>query len=182
MAAVTAIVLVGNPHTNDGGNRSFAMIELEEGSRAAFSIKANSFRGIAQDAEYFRKFTVIPSVEFMVDDLILMIAYAICRNSEIFAQVNAFTENAALNGHRLNIYDDLSMEQRMGLYETLKLARYLPKLTFCLFEQTGLTSSISHLREYQMECEVTHTIFIREYSGWHPGSGWVTKGNLEIRS
>lgn len=182
MAAVTSIVLVGNPHPNDGGNRSFAMIELEEGSRAAFSIKSNSFRGVARDEEYFRKFTVVPSVEFMVDDLILMVAYAICRNSEIFTRVNTFTDNAALNGHRMEIYDDLSIEQRMGLYETLKLARYLPKLTFCLFEQTSLHSTITHLREYQMECEVTNTIFIREHSAWNPGSGWVTKGNPELRS
>nr|SPS05724.1 protein of unknown function [Candidatus Nitrotoga fabula] len=158
------------------------MIELEEGSRAAFSIKPNSFRGIARDTEYFRKFTVVPSIEFMVEDLILMVAYAICRNSAIFTRVNTFTDNAAFTKQRIEIYDDLSIEQRMGLYETLKLARFLPKLMFCLFEQTSLQNTIAHLREYQMKCWVTNTIFIRERSAWHPGSGWVTKGNLEVRS
>ncbi len=79
MSAVTALILVGNAHPNDGGNRAFAQVSIEEGDRPAFLLRW--IRPVLKDRhEFFGKFTMIPTLEHMLNDSILFIAYAVCRH------------------------------------------------------------------------------------------------------
>jgi len=111
MAAVTSVILIGKANTYHGGNRSFAEIDLEEGGRPALTLRwsAQIRRG---EPEVFRKFTMIPTVEHMLDDSILMIAYAVCRHSKIFSKINRMTKEEPLESLRLTMHDDFTPKQR----------------------------------------------------------------------
>ena len=164
-----------HPHPNDGGNRAFAQIHLEEGERPALVLQwlgpPNS-----RDKESFRKFTMIPTLENTLDDSILMVAYAVIRHSAVFDEINRLTDSAPINSHRLTIYEDFTPAGRESIYAALRNLDDLPKVTWCLFEGSLLTNSITHLSKYKLECEVTRSVFSRKYSGWT--EGWSVKGGL----
>lgn len=165
MPAVCSLILVGNPHPNDGGNRAFAEITQESGARPLLQMKWKLPRK-STDTEFFRTFKMIPTIENMVDDSILLVAYAVCRHPKIFAKVNEMTHDKALNSKKLSMYEDFSIEQRLELYEELKKIGDLPKISWCLFRDSDFKESIIHLKEYLMECEVTQSIYTVEYCNY----------------
>ena len=175
MSAVTSVILVGSAHPNQGGNRSFAEIDLDEGSRPALVLRwtAPTRRG---DPEVFRKFTMIPTIEHMLDDSILMIAYAVCRHSKIFPKINRITKNTPLESHRLTMVDDFTPKQREDLYAAAKEIDDLPKVTWCLFDGTSIKPSMSHLKDYRLECEATRSVYSRSYTNFT--DTWDVKGKL----
>jgi hypothetical protein len=175
MSAVTAEILIGNPHPNDGGIRAFARIHLEEGDRPAF-VLSWSRSPQNRDEDFFRKFTMIPTLENMLDDSALMVAYAVCRHSAVFDKVNRLTQGVLLDSHRLSMYDDFTPEDREKLYNAVKKLKDLPKVTWCLFDGSHLKNSIAHLVEYKLPCEVTQSVFVHEYSNWT--DSWDVKGVL----
>lgn len=165
MAAISSLILVGSAHPNNGGIRSFAQISLEEGGRAALSLRwINPMR--TDDGDFFRKFTMIPTIENMVDDSILMVAYAICRSLPIFTEVNRMTSDLALSSGRLNMNEDFTLEQREDLYSQIKKLNNLPKIVWCVFDGSSIKSSMIHLLDYQLECEVNQSIYSNTYSRW----------------
>ena len=175
MSAVTAVILVGQPNPNSGGNRAFAQIHLEEGDRPALVLRwlcPPQNRG----KESFRNFTMIPSLENTLDDSILMVAYAVSRHSAVFDKINRLTKDVPIVSRRLTMYDDFTPSGRKSIYAALKKLDDLPKVTWCLFEGSLLNSSITHLTNYKLECEVTRSVFAREYSAWT--SGWDVRGEL----
>ena len=175
MGAVTSVILIGHPHPNSGGNRAFAQIHLEEGDRPAFVLRwlcPPHDRG----NESFRNFTMIPSLENTLDDSILMVAYAVSRHSAVFDKINRLTKDAPVDSHRLAMYKDFTPAGRKTIYAALRKLDDLPKVTWCLFEGSLLNSSIAHLTKYKLECEVTRSVFAREYSAWTPG--WDVRGGL----
>lgn len=175
MSAVSAVILVGHANPYHGGNRSFAEIDLDEGSRPALVLRWTAPRR-AGDPEVFRNFIMIPTVEHMLDDSILMIAYAVCRHPNVFETVNRMTKDAARQSHRLTMYDDFSPAQRAELYATVKQIDDLPKVTWCLFDGTSIESSIRHLKDYRLECEVTRSVYSRSYTNFN--DSWDVKGKL----
>ncbi len=175
MGAITAVILIGHPHPNNGGNRAFAQINLEEGDRPAFVLRwlcPPHDRG----KESFRNFAMIPSLENTLDDSILMVAYAVSRHSAVFDKVNRLTKDAPVDSHRLAMYKDFTPAGRQSIYAALRKLDNLPKVTWCLFDGSLLNSSIAHLTRYKLECEVTRSVFAREYSAWTPG--WDVRGGL----
>ena len=165
MSAVSAVILVGHANPYHGGNRSFAEIDLDEGSRPALVLRWTAPRR-AGDPEVFRNFIMIPTVEHMLDDSILMIAYAVCRHSKVFATVNSMTKVAVLQSRRLTMYDDFTPMQREELYTTVRQIDELPKVTWCLFAGTPMNSSMERLSDYRLECEVTRSVYLRSYKSF----------------
>lgn len=165
MPAVCSLILVGNSHPNDGGNHAFAEITQESGARPLLQMKWMLPRR-SKDTESFRAFKMIPTIENMLDDSILLIAYAICRHPKIFAKVNEMTHDKALNSKKLSMYEDFSKDQRLELYAALKAIDDLPKISWCLFRDSDFKESIIHIKDYLMECEVTQSIYTVEYSNY----------------
>ena len=97
---------------------------------------------------------MIPTLENMLDDAVLMIAYAVCKDPKIFSKVNEITKNASLKSHRLTMYSDFTTGQRTELYAEAKLIDNLPKVTWCLFKNSELKRTMSQLSEYSFETEV----------------------------
>lgn len=131
MGAVTAVILIGQPHPNRGGNRAFAQIQLEEGGRPALVLRwlcPPHYRG----KESFRNFTMIPSLENTLDDSILMVAYAVSRHSAVFDKVNRLTKDTPVESHRLTMYEDFTPAGRKAIYGAMRKLDDLPKVTLCL--------------------------------------------------
>ena len=175
MGAITAVILIGQSHPNSGGNRSFAQITLEEGDRPALLLRwlcPPHDRG----KESFRTFMTIPTLENTLDDSILMVAYSVSRHSAVFDKVNRLTKGAPVDSNRLTMYKDFKPAGLKSIYADLRQLDDLPKVTWCLFEGSLLNNSIDHLTKYKLECEVTRSVFTREYSAWTPG--WEVRGKL----
>lgn len=170
MSAVTALVFVGHSHPNDGGLRPSVLIQLEEGSRPCYSFMKLG-RGLPAPT-----LTVIPTLESMLDDLILMIAYAVVKVPDVVAIVDQFVDPSALSRERIEMYTDLTEAQRNNLYNLLKTNQDLPKIGICLFKGSSLKHNIQHLNQYLMECEVSESTFVRSWSAWN--GKWSTSGSL----
>lgn len=175
MSTVTALVFVGNSHPNDGGIRPSLLIQLEEGDRPSFSFY--SLKHPTKEPSGLpiglNEFTVIPSLEYMLDDLILSIAYAYL---EIPLIVKSLNEHKSIfTQMRYDAYE-LSEGQRLVLYEMLKHDESLPKISICLFKESELLKTVDHLQEYSMECEICISNFVRYYSSWANTPGWITEG------
>jgi hypothetical protein len=175
MSSVTTLILIGHAHPNMGGIRSFAEITLEEGDRPGLLLRWNAPRG-KTDPESFRKFTMIPTIENMLDDAVLMIAYAVCRHPKIFEKVNRITKGVPLDSNYLTMYDDFTLEQRAELYADVKAIDDLPMVTWCLFEGSAINDSMPNLKNYLFESEVTRSVYKREYN--HFTSKWNLLGKL----
>jgi hypothetical protein len=169
MAALTSLIFVGHPHLNSGGIRPSTTIYLEEGSRAAFTFNDDS---VTTKSE---RLIVLPTVEHMLDDLLLMISYHIAKVPEIVDEVETYRDKF-MNTRRVHMYEDLPETLRMSLYEKVKILNNLPKIAICIFAGSGLAQSISHLEEYALECEVCTSSFVRSFSSW--SRKWETQGNL----
>jgi hypothetical protein len=176
MTAVNSLILVGNAHPNDGGNRAFAEISQECGDRPLLHLKWKKFFKNTE-TDVFRDFKMIPTVENMLDDAILLVAYAICRHPKIFPIVNSMTQEKPLTTRLMTMYQDFTLEQRLDLYAVLKTMDDLPKISWCLFRNSDLNESLINLKEYSIECEVMQSIYSVEYSGF--GSNWSVYGNLK---
>ena len=175
MSAVTSIIFVGSSHPNDGGIRPVLSIHLEEGSRPALVVQSRV--PVSGEGRMPRLLTLIPTVDHMLDDSILLAAYA-CNYAPIVEAINEITGGAQRKSNFLSMYDDFTQEQRQSLYEILKSTTDLPKMTWCLFEGSGFKSSLFHLEDYSIECEVTRSVFIRKYSQWK--SEWEIVGGLDL--
>jgi hypothetical protein len=161
MAAVTAQILIGNPHRNDGGLRAIDKIEVSEGGRPALNL---SVRGSGEDRMMRRTFTWIPSLEHAMDDAILMIAIHVMKVPEILELVNQI--NPGLTGSRVEIYEDISSEDRERLYRACQELEGLPKIIATIYRGSLLKRSASNLKHYKMDAEICVSVFCREYSHW----------------
>jgi hypothetical protein len=170
MAAVTALIFVGNSHPNDGGLRPSILIQLEEGDRPSFN-----FRKLGAGSPV-PAFKMIPTVKYMLDDLILMIAYAWENVPAVVTMLDQFIEKTSSIGVKIEMTKDLTEDQRKKLYDLLKPNQDLPKIGICLFEGSSLKHCIKNLNQYSMECEVSESIFVRSWSGWD--RKWRSIGNL----
>ena len=154
MAAITCIILVGNSHPYGGGNRHFAEIELSENSRPNFSL---SWKRRPRDNPFFEKFLIIPTVENMVDDAMLMVSASICRHVDTLEYMRNSGIEIDQKSVRIELYDELSEEQRLSLYSIVKSNKNFPKLTFCIFEECHLLTQIDKFKEYNFEYELLRT-------------------------
>lgn len=170
MAAVTALIFVGHSHPNDGGLRPSILIQLEEGDRPCYSFRK---LGSSSPAPTLK---LVPTVECMLDDLILLIAYALVKVPTVVTMMNQLVESSVLSRDQIEMYTDLTNDQRSKLYEILKTNQDLPKIGICLFEGSSLKHCIKHLNQYAMECEVSQSIFVRSWSAWD--RGWSSSGSL----
>lgn len=164
MSAVTALILIGSSHPNDGGNRDFAQVTLQEGDRPALVVRWTR-KGVTRK-ELFHTFTMIPTLENLLDDSVLLIAYAVCRAPTIFELVNEIGNGKAMQSHRMHMYEDFSKEDRLALYDAARQLHELPKVTWCLFKGTSLEPTMVNLAHYRMECEVTRTVYRRGHSAF----------------
>ena len=150
MAAITALVFVGYSHPNDGGLRPVVTIEYSEGDRPAFTFPRHS--GDKRDTS--SRFVLIPSLENMLDDLLMIIAYREIQDSTVVKYLDSFCNENVEQIGRLEVYKKLTPGQRTELYEHVKKINCFPKVGICLFNGSELLGTVEHIKEYTMEYEV----------------------------
>jgi hypothetical protein len=176
VSTVSALILVGHGHPNDAGNRPFAQVSLAEGDRPVLLLYW-ARRPRAVGGEVFSTFRMIPTLEHMLDDSILMEAYAVCRHPKVFPEMNRLAKEAPLNTRWLHMYEDFTTTERESLYAMAKDRDDLPKMTWCLFDGTHMEDSMSCLNDYRLECEVNRSVFSRKYEQF--SDSWQIRGKLE---
>ena len=172
MAAITAHILAGSAHPNDGGLTTRYTLTLSEGSRPAWLLETN--RRSRTDPMRRERIVWIPSVENMLEDALLMIAVHLVASEPVRTLFSKFSNK--INEERLEMYDDLTNEQREQLYELCREIKNYPKLVLCIFEGASISRQISVMEKYQMECEVLMPVYTRTYSRW--ANETVIKGSL----
>ena len=150
MAAITALVFVGYPHPNDGGLRPLVTIQYSEGDRPAFTFPRHT--GDRRDTT--SRFVLIPTLENMLDDLLMIIAYREIQDPTVVKCLNSFCKVNVEQIGRLEVYEKLTPDQRTELYEHVKKITCFPKVGICLFEGAELQNTVDHIKDYKMEYEV----------------------------
>ena len=150
MAAITALVFVGYPHPNDGGLRPLVTIEYSEGDRPAFTFPRHT--GDKRDTS--SRFVLIPTLENMLDDLLMIIAYREIQDPTVVKHLNNFCNENVEQIGRIEVYEKLTPDQRTELYEHVKKINCFPKVGICLFKGAELQNTVDHIKDYKMEYEV----------------------------
>lgn len=172
MSAVTATIQIGNGHPDRGGLRSLATVRFEESSRAALTFEGRTGnqwpKGVAVP-------TIIPTVENTLEDALLLISYAL----RVAPQINEALDHAVhhCSGRewrsRIEMYRDLTEEQRQSLYSALEEAAHsLPKMVFCLYRGSHLTKQVVRLKRFALDYEVLLPTFGRTHSRWGGLNSW----------
>lgn len=175
MAAITGHILVGHAHPNDGGLNTRHQLTLSEGDRPAWLLKTN--RPSLSDPRRRQRIVWVPSVENTLDDAFLMIALYIVESEPVRAMFDAF--RGKIDQERIEVYRDLSDDQRQQLYALCREITNFPKLVLCIFEGSHMAWSISVLENYSMECEVLMPVYTRTYSRWAKET--LIHGSLEAK-
>lgn len=150
MAAITALVFVGYPHPNKGGLRPLVTIQYSDGDGPAFTFP----RHTGDRRNTSSRFVLIPTLENMLDDLLLIIAYREIQDSTVVKCLNSFCNEKVEQIGRLEVYEKLTPVQRTELYERVKNITCFPKVGICLFKGSELSKTVDHIKEYKMEYEV----------------------------
>lgn len=159
MSVVTAQILIGNSHPNDGGINPIHKIELSEGSRPAWTLTGAGCVGGARG----QSIVWIPSVENILEDALLMAAIHAFKCDSI---INQFHEFVGEETRRMEVNRCLSREQLALLHEQCRQLRDFPKIILMSFCNSAVHAHINRLSAYRMDCEVLVPIYTRSYSRW----------------
>lgn len=173
MTAITAHILIGSPHPNDGGLNARHKLTLSEGDRPAWAMQ--KFRRTASGALAPQRIVWIPTVENMLEDALLMAAVHVVESEAVRTLFNEFSGN--LDANRLLMYDTFTDDQRRQLYQACRQIRQFPKVILCIFEGSSIGAQISALEHYSMQCEVLMPVYTRIYSHWSGET--IIKGTLQ---
>lgn len=164
MAAITSIIYIGHGHSNDGGIRPIATIQLEEGSRPNFSV-------IPGDRKIYT-----PTTDNMLDDLIFMIAVEVAKNpiaiqlfDKHFISNNKTRLATPRRTQRVEMFENFNHESRLIIYSSIKTRADLPKVVICLFKGSGLYDSAKNIKDYNIEFEICESTMGKQYSHWSKG-------------
>ncbi|WP_051328114.1 hypothetical protein [Desulfatirhabdium butyrativorans] len=165
MGTFTAQILVGNSHPYHDGIEPTHYLFLSENSRPAWMLTSQNV--IPRD---FDRHPPIPSpivwiqtVENMLEDALLMIAYSIARNPEIQTMARSFTDMR--HARRRELYDMFTEEQRHQLYQKCRQAENFPKLIISVFQHSTIRNQIAVLEQYRMDFEVCMVCYSKMQNG-----------------
>ena len=125
----TAQLLVGYPHPNRGGMSAIHTLELTEGSRPAWTLRSTS-----RLHPRSRRVIWIPTIEHMLEDALLMAAIHAFESEPVRATFMKFSEK--VDAGRLELYRDLTVEQREELYLQCRQLEDFPKVVLTVYEDS----------------------------------------------
>lgn len=156
MATITANILIGKPHPNHNGIISSHFIFLSENDRPALIlVEANS----NNQTNNYHKITWIPSVETMLEDLLLMIGINIIKNQnlnlEFYKNLNnnekTFTE--ILKYFDKKTLNTLYMMNKKVIEEIKDL-----KIIISIFKGSTLENQVQRLKKYIINIEICRSL------------------------
>lgn len=153
MASMTAQVLIGSPHPFHGGINPTHKIYLSENSRPALILMREDIHE-ENTKDTFDKATWIPTLENMLDDILLMVSYFILKDEYISKELSKINSKDL---RFLEMYEDINEETRLKLYESNKdiINGYKDLiLIFSIFKGSSLLSATSKIKDYKIDYEL----------------------------
>ena len=153
MASMTAQILIGSPHPFHGGINPTHKIYLSENSRPALILTREDIHE-QNTKDAFDKATWIPTLENMLDDILLMISYFVLKNESISQELSKIKSKDL---RFLEMYEDINEETRLKLYKSNKdiIGGYKDlKLVFSIFKGSSLLSATSKIKDYKIDFEL----------------------------
>jgi hypothetical protein len=144
MATTTAIAVIGQPHSYNGGIEPHHFLFLTEGSRPALQLFKCRGDGLHLVA------TWIPTVENMIEDLVLMSGALTGAQTAV---TEILTPLITANPRRVEMYD-LGEEHRAELYELSRKSPFRSKVVLTILEDSSLVEQAGRICRYQMNCEL----------------------------
>ncbi len=162
MATLTAQILVGRAHPNHDGINPTHYLFLSQNDRPAWVLMPeNVFGRRSTGAE---RITWLPTVEYMLEDALLMIAVHVLKNREIVKLSNSYFLNKDHN--RAELYHDI-LESHLGeLREKSRALRGDHKVILTVLKDSTILHQLSVLERYKMDLEVCTPTYSRLYSRW----------------
>lgn len=169
MATFTAQILVGQKHPYDGGITNLShTLYLSENSRPAWILSVIN-------GETSQKITWIPTIEHMLEDALVMIGLYVLKDPELLSTaMRAFKDP---NSEWIELYDDISPEDREALYKQARKINSTHKICLSIYQGSTLSNQLNDLAHYQNDIEVCQSIYKKEYSLWN--NRVETNGKLE---
>ncbi|MBX7135830.1 MAG: hypothetical protein K1X67_24445 [Fimbriimonadaceae bacterium] len=145
MATTTATAVIGHAHPSGGGINPTHVLFLTENDRPSLSL----YR-IKSEGSFSRLAIWIPTVENMLEDLLLMVA-ALTGAHRPLAQ--AFKAEAGSGAARFDM-TTISGERRHELYASCRELPLGRKIVLSVLEDSTLVQQAARLRSFQADCEL----------------------------
>jgi hypothetical protein len=161
MATLTAQILIGTGHPNDDGIQHTHSLFLSEGNRPGWVLLPENM--INEQSRQKKKVWIPASVDTFLEDGLLMIALFVIKDKAVIKYVKERYKGPLF---KLNHVEDLTVEDRLHLYELCRTSKIHYKLIISIFFQSSLQGDLHKLANYDMDVEVLTPVYTRLYSGW----------------
>lgn len=163
MGTFTAHLLVGQSHPNDGGIIGVShQLYLSENSFPTWSLESVQIRGL-QEGPPCKPILWIPTLEYMLEDALLMIAIYVQKDPELLRMAN---KHGFALGDRVELYQDIPDDQLQLMRERVKQMNHGYKLLLTVHQGSTISGQIERLENYSMDIEVCMPVYVREYNMW----------------
>jgi len=158
MSALTAQILLGQSHPNDGGITPVYALYLHEGDKCAWSIhRINLEDSKCEKLGYW----FCDSSQIMADALLLAAFYSGGKGAYSEQLLNVFPQAKTF---RVGSFE-LSLLDRLELLDMVKKMP-MPKMVISIFQGSSLTSQTSLLRDFEFDCEICESKSYRVTNQW----------------
>ncbi|WP_052947585.1 hypothetical protein [Aneurinibacillus tyrosinisolvens] len=163
MATMTATILVGTAHPNDGGINPSHFLFLSENSRPAWMLVPQNIIEHEYKKE-LKKVTWIPTLEHMLEDALVMIGLYVLKDAEI---IQLFKKHfIGKNRTFISLYEDIPTSALEQMYGRMQQLTTDVKVVVSVFNGSSIMKNISIVKDYPFDIEVCPTSFRREYNQW----------------
>ena len=156
---MTAQILVGRAHQNHGGINPSHYLFLSENSRPAWILVPQN---IFTEENKFKKITWIPTLEYMLEDALLMIGLYVLEDEKLCDLAEKYFKD--FKAKRVALYDDIREEDRKHLYQECRKLDYDFKIVITTFDSKRF--NFKFLEEYSMDLSICTPDYRRWYSVW----------------
>lgn len=163
MSTMTAQLLIGSAHPNDGGiNPDYYLFLSENGVARWTLIKADFSPESKSSNPIIAQW--IPTIDYMLEDAIVMIGLYVLKDEKIIHLANQYINKKT--DPQIILFQDASVKGLELLRERARQIDHHYKITLSIFYGSTILNQYSVLKNYQMDAEVCLPVYAREYSVW----------------
>ncbi|SJZ77468.1 hypothetical protein [Selenihalanaerobacter shriftii] len=161
MATLTAQILVGGSHPNQGGINPSHYLFLSENSRPAWMLMPEN---IFSEEKEENKIVWIPTLENILEDALLMIGIYVLKDEELCKLAEEYFDDFETD--HIELYEDISEENRNKLYKKCRELEQNYKIVITSFDGDRFGNQLKVLEEYDIDVSVCTPKYTRHYSQW----------------
>ncbi|MCY0878100.1 MAG: hypothetical protein OWU84_04050 [Firmicutes bacterium] len=163
MASITAHMLVGKVDDYHGGIIPTYELYLWENSRPAWILVKADTTAAPTRHQPWKKVVWIPTVEHMLEDAVAMAGLHAIEDPDV---VELGYELGIAKKERVELYRDISAEDRARLYMAARRISWQTKVSLSVFSESTILRQLPILSHYDLDVEVCAPTYLREHSMW----------------